>query len=54
MVTLGKSRSSMGWVEIEVAMVFSCHSLYDLLIRIPAPMIPKQTIRNHRIFADLV
>ena len=54
MVTLGKSRSSMGWVVIEVAMGFSCHSLYDLLIRIPAPMNPRQTTRNHKVFADFV
>ena len=44
----------MGWVVIEVAIGFSCHALYDLPIRIPAPMNPRQTIRNHRIFADFV
>jgi len=43
----------MGWVVIEVAMGFSCHSMYDLPIRIPAPMNPRQTIRTHKIFADL-
>ena len=35
MVTMGKSKSSMEWVVIEVAIGFSCQSLYDLLIRIP-------------------
>ena len=53
MVTMGKSRSSMEWVVIEVAMGFSCHSLYDLAIRIPAVINPIQTIENQRIFADL-
>ena len=53
MVTMGKSRSSMGWVVIEVAMGFSCNSLYDFVIRIPAVMNPRQTIESHRIFADL-
>ena len=54
MVTLGKSRSPMGWVVIEVAIGFSCHSLYDLAIRIPAAMNPIQTTKNQRTFADLV
>ena len=44
----------MGWVVIEVAMGFSCQSLYDLAIRIPAAMNPPQTTKNQRIFADLV
>ena len=54
MVTTGKSRSSIGWVVIEVAMGFSCQSLYDLAIRIPATMNPRQTTKNQRSFADLV
>ena len=54
MVTMGKSRSSIGWVVIEVAMGFSCHSVYDLPIRVPAPMKPRQTTTIQRILADLV
>ena len=53
-VTMGKSRSSMGRVVIEVAMGCSCHSLYDSPIRIPAPRNPRQTIPNHKVFADLL
>ena len=44
MVTTGKSSSSMGWVVIEVAIGFACHSQYDLPIRTPGVMKPKQTI----------
>ena len=54
MVTIGKSRSSMGWVVIEVAMGDTCHSLYDLPISTPAPTNPVQTTTNHKIFSDLV
>ena len=53
MVTLGKWRSSMGWVVIDVAMGCSCHSLYDLLIKAAAPRKPKQTIPNQAIFEEL-
>ena len=44
----------MGWVVIEVAIVFFCQSLYDLAMRIPAAMNPTQTTKNQRNFADLV
>ena len=54
MVTIGKSSLSMGWVVIEVVIGFSCQSLYDLPIRIPAAVNPRQTMINQRIFADLV
>ena len=54
MVTTGMSRSSMGWVVIEVAIGFFCHSLYDFAIRIPAEINPTQTTKNQRTFADLV
>ena len=53
MVTFGKSRSSMGWVVIEVAIGCSCHSLYDLLISIPAEKNPRQTTHNQRTLTDL-
>ena len=53
-VTMGKSMSFIGWVEMEVAIGESCHALYDLPIRIPAPMNPRQTTPNHKILADLV
>ena len=51
MVTTGKSRSSMGWVVIEVAMGDACHSLYDLDIRNPAVMNPRQTRADQRTLA---
>ena len=54
MVTFGKCRSSIGWVVIEVEIGFSCHSLYDFPIRIPAPMKLRQTASTHRNFADFV
>ena len=54
MVTIGKSRLSMGWVVIEVAMGLSCQAKYDLLIRYPAPKNPTQTIPNHNSLALLV
>ena len=44
----------MGWVVIEVEIGFSCHSLYDLAIKIPAPMNPRQMMINQKILADLV
>ena len=53
-VTTGKSRSSMGWVVIEVAMGFSCHALYDLLMRIPAVIKPRQTTKAQTCFPVLV
>ena len=54
MDTFGKSRSSIGWMATEVAMGESCHALYDLPIRIPATMKPRQTTPDQRIFAVLV
>ena len=54
MVTMGKSRSTIGWVVIEVATGFFCQSLYDLPIKYPAPMNPRQTIQNHTNFAVLL
>ena len=54
MVTMGKSRSLMGRVVIEVATGDSCHSLYDLLISNPAPRKPTQTTPVQRILKDHV
>ena len=53
-VTKGKSRSSMGWVVIDVAIGLFCHSRYDLPIRNPAPMKPRTTTRDQRTFAVFV
>ena len=44
----------MGWVVIEVAIGFSCHSLYDLAMRIADRMNPTLTTKNQRTFAVLV
>ena len=44
----------MGWVLIEVDMGDSCQSLYDLPIRVPATINPRQTTNNQIIFASFV
>ena len=46
-VTVGKARSAMGWVVMEVATGLACQARYELAITKPAIEKARETIRNH-------
>ena len=47
-VTLGKSSSDRGWVEIDVRMGEACQPVYELFMRVTATVKPATTTRLQR------
>ena len=51
---VGKSRSAMGWIDVDVAIGEASQSSYESLIRYMAAENPAATTRNQNAFHDFV